>query len=236
MVALAFTAGLLPAEVVPEIRVRSELAEREPAREILSPAVPRNGWSTFQITILGEPGTPFHLHVGQNPEDFVPIKLYLNGNPVDLPLEDEIPAKTSSLTVLLDVWVPRETEVRRFKLEPQVFFPKMGWIVYPMEVRVVEASVPEPAQPVQATAPTRSKPGDLARNILCGRSERLSRNLAQDQRLTKVLPAEAVERRLLRALGAADAKTWCAATKLPANPEWYLPFRDYLLNSLSSRQ
>src|SRR5437868_2087054 len=45
-------------------------------REILSPALVRNGFTSFQISIQGPPGVRWTLYVGLNPGDAVKITLY----------------------------------------------------------------------------------------------------------------------------------------------------------------
>src|SRR5258706_9073276 len=67
------------------LRVFSELVQFDKAgdpvapaqpREILSPALVRNGFTSFQISIQGSPGVRWTLYVGLNPEDAVKITLY----------------------------------------------------------------------------------------------------------------------------------------------------------------
>jgi hypothetical protein len=215
------------AEAVPEIRVTSEFVAAGRGREILSPAVPRNGWSSFHVTVAGPPGSPFTLHIAQNPELFARTELYRDGLRVREPYEGRIPDEATSVTFWLDVFLPADAPVRRFKLEPQVYLNEPGWIVYPMEVRVVEARVP-PGPPGRQF-PSPPNPGDFARNFLCGATHKLSRNLEQDWRLAATLPRETAQARLKAALGVEDASAWCADPRTPSNPEWYLAFRDFLV-------
>ena len=61
-----------------DVRVYSELTRIDPfgnvvkadrgdePREILSPAVPRNAYSTFRVVISAAPGTEFTLHAGSS--------------------------------------------------------------------------------------------------------------------------------------------------------------------------
>jgi len=82
---------------------------------------------------------PFTLYVGQNPEDFLGVTVYGNSTcawsrvdsgrsgtrrlPNSARLPDgsaPIPGQTT-VTFLMDVWVPPDTVVRRSKLEPEVF-------------------------------------------------------------------------------------------------------------------
>src|SRR3974390_2157650 len=47
-----------------------------PPREILSPAIPRNAFSSFQMVVEGQPGQGYTFQVVQNPEDAVKITAY----------------------------------------------------------------------------------------------------------------------------------------------------------------
>jgi hypothetical protein len=230
-VRLAFAASILlasaTADVVPEIRVTSEFVASGPGREILSPAVPRNGWSSFHVTVQAPPGMDFSLHIAQNPELFARTELYRDGRRVPEPYDGKIPEDATSVTFWLDLFIGSEADVRRFKLEPQAYTARSGWIVYPMEVRVVEMRVPPVSRGREFPSPP--KPLDFAANYLCGAKHKLSRNLEQDWRLATLIPRERVELRLKAALAANDSAAWCADPQVPAKPEWYLPFRDFLL-------
>ena len=67
------------------LRVYSEFAQIDatgkvtaPAepREILSPAIARNAFSSFQVVVDVPKGTPYQLYVAQNPENAVEVTLY----------------------------------------------------------------------------------------------------------------------------------------------------------------
>ena len=45
-------------------------------REILSPAIVRNAFASFQVVIEAEASMPWFLHVGLNPEQAVQVTLY----------------------------------------------------------------------------------------------------------------------------------------------------------------
>ncbi len=129
-------------------------------REILSPAVARNAFASFQVVVTAPAKTNYFLYVVTNPADQFRLALYKEQfvrtgigwipdtlEPVRLPCfgtmpdaEVDIPGQTTR-TYLLDVWVPPETLVRRVRLE--VLLKTAGWIVAPMEVRVAAARVPE---------------------------------------------------------------------------------------------
>jgi hypothetical protein len=123
------------------------------SREVLSPALGRNTFSSYHIAVEPPTGTPYWLYIGLNPEDVVQANLYKeifelrDGQwipdklvKVDLPYnglvpEKHIPGQTVEV-FLLDIFVPRDAEVRRMKVEPQLWIPDR-WITYPMEARIV---------------------------------------------------------------------------------------------------
>ncbi len=236
IVALAVIAlvGALAAEPVPSIRVTSEFVAEGPGREILSPALPRNGWSSFHVTVTAPPSTPFTLHIAQNPDDFALVELYQDGIRVMLPLDGTIPEGRTASTFWLDVRLAADVDIRRFKLEPQVFIAESGWIVYPLEARVVSATVPPPAD-ARILFPSPPDARQFAENWLCGARHPLSRNLAQDGRLAAEFPRETADARLLSALGVKDKEAWCKAPEYPPHREWYLGFRDFLLGQAKFR-
>ncbi|MCZ2074851.1 MAG: hypothetical protein LC130_07600 [Bryobacterales bacterium] len=130
-------------------------------REVLSPAVIRNGNSGFHLAITARPGTTFSLHLGQNPENAAGVTVYReifvqSGKDwipdglekISLPFDgqigsDGIPGQTTAV-FWLDVRLADDAPVRRIKVEPQVWMAE-HWVPYPMEVRVVKARVPKAA-------------------------------------------------------------------------------------------
>jgi hypothetical protein len=185
---LAFAAALLPAqslELYSEFQrvdpfgniVKSDRAESP--REILSPAVARNGWASFHVVVSVPPRMSYFLYVVTNPVNACRVALYKerftrtkNGWVPDalseirrlpdfgvVPDPDEqVPEQTARL-YLLDVWIPPDAEVGRFRLEVQL---KVGYfIVRPLEIRVTPARVPgnskTPGNP--KTVETASLPG-----------------------------------------------------------------------------
>src|SRR5580693_4036619 len=130
-------------------------------REILSPAVARNGFATFQILIKGGPGSRSSLWVGQNPENTFQVTLYREKagrlTKVSEPVEIE-----GTEVIWMDVWVSRDTPVARIKLEPELYINK-DWVIYPMEVRVVEATVPDVAHHYGMASSM-----DVMRTVACG--------------------------------------------------------------------
>ena len=110
-------------------------------REILSPALVRNGFTSFQIAVRVDPGTAYSLVVGQNPEDAVKVTVFREADgelePVTLPYSGD-----QTQIFWMDVWTDRAAPVRRVKVEPQLYV-NQDWVVYPMEARVMEAQVPD---------------------------------------------------------------------------------------------
>ncbi|MCS7313878.1 MAG: hypothetical protein RMI94_00490 [Bryobacterales bacterium] len=170
--------------------VRADRAPRP--REILSPAVPRNGYASFHVAVTVPEGQPFRLFFGQNPDDvfrltlyrarfvrvgeeWVPDELIRVLEPYDSlahPATDPIPGQTTSV-FWLDVWTPAQAPVRRVRLEAQL---NVGdhWVIAPMEVRIRPARIPDHAPPT-GTLPHVSEPADRAAlrpwlRYLCGQA------------------------------------------------------------------
>ena len=215
------------------IQVYSEFAQLNDAgeavapenpREILSPAVARNAFSSFQLAIQVPRGVKFLVYVGQNPDDAAKVTFYRRTGgklvPVVVPYEGE-----SSQVLWMDVWVDGNAPVRRVKIEPQVGIGG-EWVIYPMEVRVTEVAAPDHPPSGQAIA----EPSDVMRAFLCGSEPRLLRgggpigaelrfrNAQQDVALAAA-GSMALRDGLKKAMGG------CAA-KPVADPEFYLRVRD----------
>lgn len=158
--------------------VRADRSARPP-REILSPALARNAFWSFQAVLEGSAGQPFRLRIAQNPEDAVRVtgyrELYAQSRgewipdaleAVTLPFESKIGggeiADQTAQSFWVDVFVPGQMPVSRIKIEVQVYLDGT-WIRYPMEARIVRAAlgngvartafgVGEVAQPSAASA------------------------------------------------------------------------------------
>src|ERR1019366_1425531 len=115
--------------------------------------------------------------------------------------------------------------VRRIKIEPQLFVDN-DWVVYPMEARVVDTTVPDGPRLEGLSAPI-----EVMKAYVCGAKlvesvleKELSaarlrfRNAQQDL----ALASRAHNEDLRGLLGACDLPP-------PEQPEWYLRIRDYLL-------
>ena len=190
-------------------------------REIISPAVPRNGFTTFKVLVNAPAGTSYFLFCQTNPPNLVETHLYKVAlpdqlDPVRSPSFGVIPDGESSRAYLLDVWVPPDAEPgRRVRLELQL---KVGdWIVYPMELRVQKASVPLMAageSPVSFDAV-------------------LKRNRRQDSAFEQLLQLPEVWLWTARHI----ANGWTEHSPLSSadEPEWYLKVRDLLYRRANLR-
>lgn len=230
-------------------------------REILSPAVARNAFASFQIAVTVPEGEPFFVYIQTNPPDIFHISLYkelyvktddgwipdvLEAVPLlafdTLPyLPLPIPGQ-NTVSYWMDVWVPAETPVERVRLEVLVKVGR-GWLIYPMEVRVVAAVAPT-VQEHRAALPAVTERADASvygpfRNFVCdahegGHAERLSvrrmihRNAVQDLALARALDGPELREDLLRRAGVTDKKRWCQSREPMAeqSAEWFLHVRD----------
>jgi hypothetical protein len=234
-VLLALAAGAICAQAV---QVYSEFARFNDAgeviapanpREILSPAVARNAYSSFQIAIQVPKGAKFLVYVGQNPDDAAKVTLYRRRagklEPVELPYSGE-----SSQVLWLDLWIAANAPVHRVKIEPQVGIDG-DWVTYPMEVRVSEAEVP-----TTIVGANEMTPLEIMRLYLCrgeevptadlGVSVRTlqARNARQDVAITSA-GSMTLREEMKKAMGGCNAPA-------PADPEFYLRLRDYLFTPL----
>lgn len=235
-VLLVLAAGALCAQ---NLQVYSEFAQitdageavaPENPREILSPAVARNAFSSFQIAIQVPKGTRFLVYMGQNPDDAAKVTLYRRRTgklePVELPYSGE-----SSQVLWMDLWIDANAPVRRVKIEPQVGIDG-DWVTYPMEVRVMEPVVPKSV----ASTPAVASPFEVMRAFLCGTKARpsagrvpvgadlLFRNAQQDVALA-ASGSMPLRDEMKKAMGGCNANP-------PADPEFYLRLRDYLFTPL----
>jgi len=138
-------------------------------REILSPAVARNAFASFHIAITVPPKESYLLYVVPNPITACRVALYkehflktksgwipdrltelerLPDFGVMPDPEDDVEGQTTRV-YLLDLWLPPNADVARFRLEVQL--KVAAWTIRPMEVRVMAARVPD--LPVRADGP-----------------------------------------------------------------------------------
>ncbi|MBV9399639.1 MAG: hypothetical protein JO062_16780 [Bryobacterales bacterium] len=139
--ALAGAQSLMVYSEFARIDKNGQVTAPETPREILSPALVRNGYTSFQLVVDAAPELHWRLFVGQNPDNAVKVTLYReNGEAleaVDLPVEGDGPQ-----VFWMDLWTGRDAPVARVKVEPELYI-KDDWVTYPMEARVMEATVPE---------------------------------------------------------------------------------------------
>ena len=224
------------------IQVYSEFAQLEDSgkvvapenpREILSPAVARNAFSSFQVAIQVSPGTKFAVYIGQNPESAVKVTLYRRASSklerVELPYVGDGPQ-----VLWMDLWVDARAPVRRVKLEPQVNIDG-DWVTYPMEVRVLEPVVPDHPGPEHGFAGA----FEVMQAYLCGNkirplggrvpigAELSFRNAQQDVALASA-GSVALREELKKVMGGCNSKP-------PADTEFYLRLRDSFFGSPSQK-
>ena len=160
-----------------EIRIYSEFERFDPfanpvaadrdmvPREILSPAIARNGHLSVHVVITAPAGTNYFLYAGTNPPDILQVRIYREhfslcgegycpdwlteqrspsfGAIPELAADFTRPAMNRQTTrcYLFDIQAPAVIEPRRVRVEALL---KVGtWYVAPMEVRIVSPTVPE---------------------------------------------------------------------------------------------
>src|SRR5258708_14870810 len=87
----------------------------ETPREILSPALARNAFTSFQVVVEAEAGLRWRLYVGQNPDNAVRVTMYRESGEalekVDIPVEGD-----GAQVFWMDLWVDRNAPVQRIKV------------------------------------------------------------------------------------------------------------------------
>jgi hypothetical protein len=231
------------------------------SREVLSPAVVRNAYTSFQIAVRVPPKESYFLYVVTNPLDACRVELYkehfvrtARGWMPDtlaevhrlpdfgvMPDPDDSVDGQNTRLYLLDLWIPPNANVARFRVEVQL--KVADWTVRPMEVRVMPAVVPDvaagrsPAIPLEAAASLASWQAlsSYGGGVMPRRPERietlrdiLRRNAAQDIALAASLRDESTSPRALlrKALGLFEANTRFTPGLWGA--EWWLRMRDAL--------
>ena len=175
-----------------ELRVYSEFQRVDPfgnvlaadraerPRELLSPAIVRNAHTSFHVAVTGAPKTMYFLAVQTNPPEVLRWRLYeekfVKAGEAWVPdnLEEarapyfgvlpdpraNIPAQTTRV-YLLDLWAPFNAPVGKVRLE--ILAKTDSWQLWPMEVRVLPAIVPQsPAAKLPPELPGLTMPADTA--------------------------------------------------------------------------
>lgn len=194
-----------------QIDASGKVTAPETPREILSPALVRNGFTSFQVVVRAPTGKEWWLYVGQNPENVLKIIVYRESGggtlePVELPRQGSGPE-----VFWMDLWTAANARTERVKVEPELFLNDK-WVIYPIETRVMEARVPEEAPAQKHVCPV------MASDVASAVARLQLRNAAQDGALAARAPKE----ELAKLIGFCDP---------PASPRWtesYLRIRDYL--------
>jgi hypothetical protein len=222
-------------------------------REVLSPAVPRNGHLTVQVVVTAPAGTNYFLYTAQSPPDTLQIKIYREHFvrcDVDFcpdwlteqrsPSFGAIPESLFRLPgqntrcYLLDIWVPPDVPPRRVRVEALL---KVGyWLVAPMEVRVIAPTVPDSTGMARSedVAGIKTRSSDTAQRQLL----RYVNGLPPEGpvailRLRDVLQRNAAEDMLLAAqMGFHNPQlnlmAWTPFVFPQTGAEWYLRVRDLI--------
>lgn len=237
--------------------VAVDRAERP--REILSPAVPRNAWTSFHVAVEIRDSRPVFLYTQQNP-DRLKVTLYkerfvktaagwipdglekVAKNPAMalLPEPDRPIPGQNTVVYWMDIWVPPHVPPGRMRLEVLL---KSGdrWTVYPLEMRIMQATAP-PSFDKPGPVPAISARSDAAllgllRRRLCGAP-------ASGRTVPPLTVRHLLRRNALQDLALpADLKhAFEHAGTDPASlckgappPEWWLKVRYALLQGASTR-
>jgi len=231
-----------------------------PSREILSPAVARNGHLSVHVVVTAPPNTNYFLYAAANPADLVDLTIYREYYArcgagycpdfvirVPSPSFGAIPESTelaneTTRSYLLDVHAHSDTPPRRVRVEALL---KVGtWEVAPMEVRIMEPAVPAEAMERRSEiAPLEAPAGATAQlqllRFLAGRRP------AQPPALLRLRDFEqrnaAEDMLLAHSLGVSRPGPKFPELNLVSfqpvvypslSAEWYLRVRDFLNNFL----
>ena len=199
------------------IDTSGKVTSPETPREILSPMLVRNGFTSFQVVVHAPAGKRWQLHIGQNPENAVEVTMYRESGdeltPAALPIDGE-----GTQVLWMDLWSSASAKVQRIKVEPELNIDS-DWVLYPIEGRVVDAVVPERPAGI-SEGPTCGLQWGTPRIYIAGQSVpgMHFRNATQDSALEQQHRSEEFNR----------LATDC--TKPASDPERYLRIRDYLLS------
>jgi hypothetical protein len=262
----ALTCGVYAPACAQEIRIYSEFERFDPfgspvptdrdmiPREILSPAMPRNGHLSVHVVVTAPAGTNYFLYAASNPPDILHIRIYREHftrcgtsycpdwlteqtSPSFGAIPESIygiPGQTSR-SYLLDIWAPPDTTPRRVRVEALL---KTGiWFVAPMEVRIISPVVPEMPFGLREEniAPVEAPTSVTARVQLLRYLARLPvQSPVRILRLRDIVQRNAAEDMLLAQSFGFDYPelnllSWSPFVYPQLGSEWYLKVRDFLL-------
>jgi hypothetical protein len=238
-----------------------EMDRGEKPRELLSPAVARNGYFSYHIAVTAPARSMYFLAVQMYPPDALRWKLYEEKFAYDgkrwIPdalqemaspyfgvvpdPEQSVPGQTTCV-YLLDVFVPPDTPPSQVRLEVLAKFDT--WRMWPMEVRIPGASIPGlRSAPLTSLLPPLTDPADSAATAVWrawveGRDEptgnvvRSVRSVIWRNAVQDVALARSLESRLGREELRRKLEALPAAAR-NAGAERYLKVRDYLIREAS---
>lgn len=224
-----------------------------PPREILSPAVPRNGHLSVHVVVNAPAGTNYFLYAGDNPPGILKIRIYREHfvpcgadfcpdwlteqrSPSFGAMPESIYAMPGQNTrcYLFDIWVPPDVPPRRIRVE--ALLKTAIWQVAPLEIRVIAPTVPEAsaanAEFSENIADVEKPSSDTALRQLQRYTTGLLPQLpAGIVRLRDAIQRNAAEDAMLaRAMGfggpALNLMAWAPVPFLNPGAEWYLRARD----------
>jgi hypothetical protein len=226
-----------------------------PPREILSPAVARNGHLSVHVVITGPVNTNYFLYAASNPADLVDIAIYreyfvpcgtswcpdwLIRVPSPsfgaIPESSELAAETTRC-YLLDIHAHSDLQPRRVRVEALL---KVGtWQVAPMEIRIMAPAVPSiPLEKRDDLAPIDRPAGATAQLQLLRYTAGLPPLMPEALvRLREITQRNAAEDMLLAAslrtekrLPELNLLSFQPVAYPDLSAEWYLRIRDFLNN------
>jgi hypothetical protein len=235
-------------------------------REILSPALARGAHTIFHVAVSVPERESYLLYVIPNPVNACLVAMYkehFDRTPAGwiadrleelhrlpdfgvMPDPDDHVEGQTTRVYLLDLWIPPDAPVGRFRLEVQL---KMGdWVVHPMEPRVVAALVPPIPAGTAGSKGTRLPPveqgadrialraladyeagippsvGDATANVRA----MIRRGTAQDMSLAAALPKEIAGPEALGRREFDLLRDNLGFTPRVFGAEWYLRIREFL--------
>jgi hypothetical protein len=219
--------------------------------------VPRNGFTTFHIAVTVPPKESYFLYVLPNPVSACRVFLYkehfvkteagwipdrltevqrLPDFGVMPDPDDGIDGQTTRV-YLLDLWLPPNADVARFRLEVQL--KVADWTVRPMEVRVASLRVPQLPPGPYGWLPEVDRPADTSAMLplagyLSGAElklpgtpanvrEAIRRNAVQDMALAQSVNPVGFAQRALDLF-----RLNSAFRPRPFGSEWWLRLRNWI--------